>query len=528
MSLRGAYDVSAADSQYNANILSTGTFPVGSASFAVNAGTMTVVKTTDSPSQNVTVGGTDIPLAKYSFTAYGEAVKVETLRVGMITTTGTVTDHQIRNVRIMVDGSQYGSITHVPAAASFAADAGTSFTTNFMVNPGTPKMVEIRGDIFDNEGDNNTTVATAFTAVQALLVGGTATSNAVPQVSLGTINVPSQTNVLGNNLTIATGSISLAQQTTYAAQTIVVPQTAYKLGAFNLVGNSTEAVNINNFEIDWAQTVGSSFDGSDDLTDLYIKYGNKQSSVKGSVTDSDNTWSISYTLAKNETLPVEVYATVGSTVTATNNIRADLTVTGVTVDSTTTVYADTTSTNSTKDAGFAGQLIAAGTGTFTVAVDATTPNAAIIDDTGLVPSAVYKFTTTNDSYTITDVVLTLPDATAVSSVNLYDGTELVAGGSKPGALTVTYAGLSVPVAANTVKVLTVRLQMNAIGVGAGSTGSNVTTTMTSATARNSQGTSAAVTESPSNPAGNVMYVYRLFQPLLMLHCLTLYLILVHK
>ena len=87
---------------------------------------MTVVKTTDSPSQNVTVGGTDIPLAKYSFTAYGEAVKVETLRVGMITTTGTVTDHQIRNVRIMVDGSQYGSITHVPAAASFAAAAGTS------------------------------------------------------------------------------------------------------------------------------------------------------------------------------------------------------------------------------------------------------------------------------------------------------------------------------------------------------------------------------------------------------------------
>jgi len=508
MSLRGAYDISVTDSQYNADLVATaaGGFPLGATAWTVNAGTMTVAKATDSASQNVTIGATDVPLAKYTFTANGEKIKVETLRVGVITTGGTVTDHTLRNVRILVNGTQVGSTTNVPAAAAFAAAAGTSFTTNFTVTPGTPTMVEIRGDIFDSEGTNDIATPGA-TAVQALLVGGTGTSNAVPAVSLGTINVPSQQNVLGNTLTIASGSLTLSQTSNYGNQTIVVPQTAYKLASYNLVGNATEAVNINTFELDFAQPNGTTFDASDDLTDLYIKYGTSMTSVKGTVTDADNTWSTSFTLAKNETKTIEVYATLGSTVTAADSIRADLTVTGVTADSAITVYADSNNAgaNSTvKDAGFQGQTITANAGSITVSVDPSRPNSALLDDSGTVTSAAFKFDAVNDNYTVTDVTLTLANSSAVRNVTLMDGTTALA--SRPGNTTVTFNGLTLAVQAGSPKILSVALEMGTVGVGAGATGSSVLTTMTAATARNSQGVSAAV--SGTSVAGQVMYAYR--------------------
>jgi hypothetical protein len=50
--------------------------------------------------------------------------------------------------------------------------------------------------------------------------------------------------------------------------------------------------------------------------------------------------------------------------------------------------------------------------------------------------------------------------------------------------------------------------MSPVGVGAGTAGASLLTTLTSATARSSGGTSAAVTEATSNPAGNAMYVYK--------------------
>ncbi len=503
MSLRGAYDASFTDAQYGANLLATGTFPVGAAAWTVNNGTMTVVKKTDSPSQNVTKGATDASLATYTFTAYGERIKVETLKVGMITTGGTVTDHTIRSVRVLVNGAQVGSTTDVPAAATFATNTGTQFTTNFYVSPGTPATVEIRGDIFDNEGDNNVTTATVFTALQTLLVGGASIDNAIPQVSLGTLDVPSQNNVLGNNLTIASGTITLSKQSNYGDQTIVAPQTAYKLGAFNLAGNSTEAVNINNFMVEFTSVTNATFSAAD-LTDVYLVYNGVTSTVKGTVTATSNSWSQSLALAKNQTVPVLVYATVGpaSAITALDSIKTEMVVTGVTAGSALTVYADDGTGTGATGTGFDGQTIIVNTGSITATVDASRPNATLLDDSGTVTTAAYKFAAVNDSYTITDVTVTLATATAVQNVMLMDGATTLA--TKAAGATVTFSGLNVAVSANTSKILTVNLQMGTVGVGAGGTGASVLTTLTSHTTRNSGGTIATTAVSL---AGQPTYAY---------------------
>jgi len=503
MSLRRAADISVTDSSFKVNITVSDTYPASSGAISINAGTMTVTKTSDSTSGNVTRGATDLVLSKYTFTAHGESIKVETLNVG-VDTSETDTAITMRNVRIMVNGSQVGSTTSVPAE-DFATvtETGTQFTTNFVVNPGSPATVEIRMDIFDNEGTN--IFATTTPTIDVAFVQGS--SNGVPQISLGTINIPTA-NQLGNQVTVAAGSITLTQVSTYGNQTIVAPQTAYKLGAFNLTGNSTEAVDINEFEIDFTGT--GVFDPSDDLTDVHIKYGASTTTVKGTVTDLNNTWSVNFQLAINESMVIEVFGNIASTV-GTDTMRVDLTITGATALSASTVYADVTSSNTTKDAGFQGQVITAGTGFVIATADASTPDAKIVDDSGTITSAVFDFTSTNDSYTITDITITVTAASAVSTVRLKDGNTTLA--TLPGATSLTFSGLTFAIPVNSSKDLTVELDMSTVGVGAGTTGGALLTTLTSFTSRNSQGVSDVSANDSgqsreSDPAGNATYVYK--------------------
>jgi len=484
MSLRRAADVGLVDSSFNVNLTATDSYPASSGAITINSGSITTVKTSDSPSANVTDAGTDVVLAKYTVTVYGEPVKIETLLVDFAhVTSGDVAETStLRNGRLMVNGAQVGSTTTLNPSST-----GTSFTTNFLVSPGTPATIEVRADMFDNDGTDAVSDGDKITVTLSQ-----GSSNAVRQISLGTINAPSA-NVAANQVTVASGSVSMAQQSTYPNQTIVAPQTSYKLAAFNLLGNSTEAVNISTFSLDIDEVSGDTFSEAD-LTDVYVKYGDSTTTVSGTVSAAANTWSVTFQLAKSESMPIEVYANVGSTITDTHSVKTDMTISGTTVDSAGSV--DTGAVD--------GQTIATGSASLTATTDASRPDAAILDDSGTNTTAAFKFASVNDSYTIATVTLTIADVTAVANVMLKDGATVLA--TLPGATTVAFSGLSVAVPANSSKILTVDLEMAPVGVGAGSTGASVLTTLTAATALNSQGVLAAVTE--SDPAGQAMYVYK--------------------
>ncbi|MBT3412472.1 MAG: hypothetical protein HOJ15_03730 [Candidatus Jacksonbacteria bacterium] len=486
LSLRGAYDIDVTDSSYGVGVLATGTFPFGPSAFTVNAGTTTVVKRADSPSANLVLGASDAVLGTWDVTAYGEDIKIETLTVGIDVTGATDSEVSFRSGRVMFDGVQAGSTTTIPAVNSYAS--GTSFTTNYTVKSGTTVTIEARADMYDNE-DTDQIASAAVTALQAALVLGSA--NAVPAVSITGINVPSATQA-ANSLTISSGSLAMAKTTNYPNQTVVDPITALKIASFQLSGDSTEAINVTSFDLDVA-VVGTA--DVTDVTDVWIKYGDSQVAVKSSVTAATNTWSPSITIAKNESIAVEVYGSLGSDFVATDTVVASLQVTGTTV----------ASAQSADTGVIAGQTITIGTATIAVDIDASTPTSQLVDDSGTVKTGSWKFTTTNDSYTITDITVTLADTTAVSNVILKDGSTVVA--TQP-ATDLSFNDVSIAVAANTTKVIDIELQLSAVGFGAGTSAASVLTTVTAATARNSQGTSAAVTETQANPPGNVMYVYK--------------------
>lgn len=486
MSLRGAYDIGVTDSQFNVGVeAEAATFPFDDDGFTVNPGTVTVVKAADSPSGDVINNGSDVVMGRWTLTSFGEPIRVETLVVGFTYTedTGGNGDDNdptptLRNGRLLINDTQYGSTTSV-------ATTGTSFTTNYTANPGSPVTIEFRADVFDNDGEG-----AGFELGDDIQVSLNNTGSGFRQVSGGTVTIPTSSQN-ANSLNVTEGNVSLTVQSNYTSQTITVPQSAaFKLGAFNLVGDSTETINLNTITVD--------FNGNDefesaDLSNVYVKYGSNQSSVKstiapGTTDDATATWSINHSLAPNEVLSIEVYASIGNFTVAGGNdtMQTSLTVIGVAQSSGTTVYADSNTSNSTQDAGLAGQIMTAGTGGLTTAVDASSPIAALHEDNKTLTAAAFEFTAANDAFTVTDVTLTLAGTSSVNSVVVKDGGTTIA--TRPAAATIAISGLSVPVASNSTKVLTVELQLGTVGSGAGTSREDVKVSMSGYKANNSQGT----------------------------------------
>jgi hypothetical protein len=485
-SIRNKSDVGLVDSQYNVGINATyasSNFPATPASsVSINSGSVTVQKAIDSTTGDVTVNGNDVLLAKYTLTTYGESLKIETLKAGFSSSDGAIAS--LRNGRIVINGAQVGSTTTLAAA-------GTTFTTNYTLAAGVPTTIEIRADLFDNDGTNDLNAADTITA--SLLAPAAANTQRLS--SLGYISVPAA-NTAGNQLTAkSAASITMVKASTYGNQTTAVPQTqSYKVAAYTLAGNSSEDVNVDTISVDFAAVTGATFTSAD-LTDVILKIdGSAVGTPKATVSATGNSYSVSFVLPKNGSKTIEIWANIGSTITASHSVQATTTLSGVGASS------SVTSTTG----GIAAQIITAGAGTITATADASRPVAAIVDDAGTKTAAAFKFEAATDTFNITDLVFTIADVSTVSKVRLYDGTTLVA--EKDPATTVNFNGLAWNVPANTSKVLRVDLDIGVVATGAGSSGASTLVTLTSGIATNGAGTSAAITE--SDPAGNAMYVYK--------------------
>ncbi len=485
-SIRNKTDVGFLDSQYNSGISSTfssGNFPASPvAATSINSGSVTVQKTSDSPSGNTIVSGNDVVLAKYTLTTYGESLKIENIKAGFTTSDGSIAS--LRNGRIMINGAQVGSTATLVLA-------GTTYTTNYTLAAGMPATLEIRADIFDNDGTNHVTAGDTFTGKLV-----TSTNNTQRLSSLGYITVPAA-DISGNTLTASSSAtITLAATATYAAQTTAVPQTSsYKLASFTLDGNNVEDVNLDTVAVNFTSVTNATFAAAD-LTDVILKInGVVIGSPKGTVSATGDTYSITKLLVKNGTMNLEIWSTIGSTITAADSIKAEMTVSGVgalsSVASTTATMVD-------------GQVITANAGSITATQDASRPDASINDDNGTKTMAAFKFVAITDAYTLTDLTFTVADVTTSSTMRLFDGITEIA--QKAAATTTTFNGLTWVVPSGQTKILTVKLDLGTVGVGAGSTGASTLVTLTAGTATNGAGTSATITE--SNPAGTAQYTYK--------------------
>jgi len=238
----------------------------------VNVGTLAINVDSASPSGNVALDSTNVELARFHFVAYGEAVRVLSLPVTISVTGGK----NLRNVRLLLDGSQIGATQNISgtSATSFTFPASGDFGNSFIIPAGTTgKTLSIRADIKELDG---TAIADTNTIVASL---GAGSANAQGQITYTTIGTAAAT---GRTLTVATGALSAAKNLTVPDGSVTIPNavkgaTGEVIGSFVLTAGAGEAVNVSQIQlkdiVDNATVAATTHDAITDGTGRSITVG---------------------------------------------------------------------------------------------------------------------------------------------------------------------------------------------------------------------------------------------------------------
>jgi len=413
-------------------------------------------------------------------------LKIESLGVSIDSSNNDAL--KIRNGALYADGVQVGSTKDIVEYNNSAATTTFNLGSSLIVKPGSPVTLEVRADTYGLDSTGNGNKLVANDTLKVYIAAGS--SNIQQMTSLGYIYNNEKT---GNIVTVVTGNMALAKYSAYADQVAVVPQTAYKIGEYRLTADETEDVNLTSLDV---QIGGSNLATSTDLTDIYVVYGGTTSAVK-SAGATDLSWSINKTIPANTTWNVAVYADLASAINGSATIITNVKFTGTTVSSSQTINTGLVP----------GQTISAGTGSFAVAADASTPVIALNVANNTVKVAAFKFTATNETYKVDRIGVSVPSGSeaAIEEVILKDGSTVLASTPLNGRYA-TSTGFSFEVPANSDKVLDVYLKLGGVGVGYASTGKNVEVTLNSYRYKDTQGLTSNLY--PSSINGNNQYVVK--------------------
>ncbi|MEK7637917.1 MAG: hypothetical protein AAB375_00620 [Patescibacteria group bacterium] len=515
VSIRQAPDISTSDSQYNAGVLATqtGSFPAEAGQQTISQGTLTITKKTDSPAGDVVKDASGVVLARFEFKANGERLKVENLRVS---NTSSPDQFALRNGALFADGVQIGSTQTIwedssPVASSAAAYTEFSLGSSLIVEPGHPKIVEIRADIFDASGTNN--VAANATITANLVVGS---SNVQRLVSLNYFNSAA---TVGNQVTVKTGSFSAAKYTGYANQSVVTPKTLLKLGHYTLTAASSENINVNTLVLDLDGTNDGSV--ASKTTDVFLKVYSDSGSLlytspaKATVSSTaSSSYSVNLTIPVNKTYQVEVWGNLDTVALTSKTLITHLLASGVTANSST----------ATSTSEVVGQTITTQSGALNVQT-ASYPAAAL--RVGGTTASTYAFglQPQYDDFTLDEVYVDIASDSlgvgmasssgAVATLILKDGASLNASTvlTLSGTLaSASFTGLnySLPQARGT-KTLTVDVQFAGVGIGGNDTGGNVTVRLDGLKYRSSGGTiTQTYGRAPATNTGNANLVHKAY------------------
>lgn len=515
LSLRQSSDLRATDNQFNADVRSTsaGTFPADAGQQTISQGTLTITKLTASPSGDVVKDASGVTLASFEFKANGERMKIENLRASMTESLGGSTDAgnvtQLRNGAIFADDGMGGAMIQIGSTQALNEDSNTATYTEYslgsslIVEPGKPRKVEIRADIFDDDGTND------VLANQTITANFAAGSSNVQRLT--SLNFVSSTAASGNQMTVKTGSFTSGKYSGYANQSVVTPKTGVKLGHFTMAAASSENVNVNTIDIGFNDVTGAP---ASKTTDVFIKVLNDTGSLvytspaKSTVSSAaSSSYSVNFTLPQNKTYQVEVWGNLSTIAVAGRVLRLEFKASGITANSST----------STATSVVLGQTITNTTGTLTRA-NGSLPAAALA--AGGQTKASYAFTLTPefDDFWLDEVYVDLSSTVAsssgaVSSLTLKDGSNPIATAfvnSTTSSASFTGLNLSLSQSAGT-HTLSIDVNTANVGVGANDTGGNVTVRLDGLKYRDANGT--ITTENgyvPSTNTANAIVVHKAY------------------
>lgn len=417
----------------------------------INQGSLTINQ--DTAFNNTTTlvsGATNVKMAAWKITSYGEDVKITSLTVNPQFTSGA--SSTLQNVGLYVNGGQVGSNqTTVTHNTNFSFN---SLGTNLLVPAGQTVTVEIRGDVTSGN------VAVNSGSVQFSLVAGT--NNAQGMTSFNTTGTSGAT---GQSLTIASSNVSFAVAAGSAASTKSPNSQNAKIGSFTMQTGSAEGVTVNQIAVALDSII------SNQVTNLKVMDGSTVVGTPiGNPIAGTNNFSANVSIPMNTTKTFDVYADFGSA-SAGGSVTPTMTLT----------YRGNSSnltTNTSAQAGVANTVaVAALTGTSTTFKSSSFPAPSfLIGGASNVSVGSFNVVSYNGvaGAVLKDVTFTVP-ANTVSSVTVNGKTASVVGTTA----TINDIGITVPSDASGVDLpVTVSLVcVNTSGGCAGVASSTVSVTL---------------------------------------------------
>ena len=465
-SFQALYDVVVYDTGYGipirANQADNWTVIQAAGASTMTTGTLTMVRSSDSPSGNVALDSLSYEVAKFDLTAHGEDVKITSFDVFVTGATDSgVAQAGLDNVKLYLDGVQKDSTRDITADA--VGNATTfSFGNTFIIKTGKTSVLTIKSDIKD-------TAAVSFDAadtIQVRISAGVATGKS----SLASVTVSATD---GLTLTVQSGTLVTATSNALPNFSATVPtgvpgSTGVLMASFTVLAGSGEGVTISSLKI------GDTGDSFTDTQNLVVKLANgtQIGSTRGSLTAGGSYAfypSPKINLGAGEQIVINAYADIltGSGTGSQGSFDLDEVLgtgkdTGATANDTTDRVGQT--------------IYVATTGSLTVSLAADRPIASMLTLGSTNQTlAKFKFVETSGGEAVLVSAITLAEidgaATAdLLNIKIYDGDTLLATKSDVGT-TVPFTGLNWNIPAGGTKYLTVKAD---VGVyGAASSGADV-------------------------------------------------------
>jgi hypothetical protein len=488
-SFQNLSDIVARDMSYGVYVpaydtVGTWTIIKPTGNYSIDSGAVTVNRSTDSPTTNVAVDGTNVTLAKFDFKASGEDMKIKNLDV----LANTNSYGGLDNGKVLVDGVQVGSTKDLTEDA----DVNFTFGSSFIIPAGTTKVVSIVADV-------KTATSTSYADTTTVTVSvGAGASNAQGMSSLQTSNVPSSDRA-GNALTMTASALSVSKYSAYGDQTFVAGTNAAKLGSFVLTTGAASGVSVNSV------TVALSADEAATVTNMYLMVDGQEYGTTKATPSTSNVYSETISIPANGAKVFEVYADILA------NANPGAWTANIDADGTATVGNGSVSATALNI-----QTITVGTGTLSVSDGSHPDGNIILATTANNEFAEFTFSAANEDYTISEMRFTIENnfATSTAGISLEytngEGDTEVADGifiDASGTYYATFTGLDMYVPKDDEATVKVYIDTSSIANGATS-GANGKVTLKYNSGFKATGTSGTVKTSVGSAdlSGNTFYL----------------------
>jgi len=436
----------------------------------VNAGTVSSVsRANEVGAQNVVELSPNQVLGGFAVDIKGESITVASLTFGFDMSAGE-TATQLDNVTL-VDANGVVVAGPVDGVAGTGTDGKVTFTDTVTFPTGR-NVYTLKGQLSGDFEDGDTIQATTTP-------NSTYWTNARGSITGNSITISNST-VTANTMTVRAGSVVLSIASSPSAQTIVVGGSGQTVSAINFdATQSGEDVRFNSGKFLYTDGLTGG-----DVTNCYAYDGANR--LNSSAVNPDGTGDDTYNFdtalvvtkgtVKTVTLKCDVPSTISSG-TFSFGITSTVTFTGTGLTSSQTI----TPTSSTGASQNGNTMTVASAGALTVALDASSPayRVAVAGTTGVTLGAL-RFSGTNEDMRIERVALQMSGTAASSSpdnitqVTLWDGATQVGTAMFAGTRYATSTlSSSVIVPANGSKVLTIKGDLAAIGIGQATTTSGI-------------------------------------------------------